>query len=260
MKTIRWLLAPAAGLALAFAFACGGDKDKDGGDAASSGDLPAGREVNLITVANQIDTLQSFRFDIAMKFDLGDLATSEDGEDPLGEALGTALLGLLGDIKAKGAFVGPDSMEVEMTMMGQEIATVQIGDRAWVKVFGEWEETEPQDLTVASPSQLLTDLLPDEVLKGAKVSKEKVNGVEATRYSFNKESLVALAEAMGESTAEFAEVSKANVDIWLNADGVPVKLVLDMVGKDESGQEVGIEMEMNIRDINSKSIKIEAPV
>jgi len=254
MKKPRWLLAPAAGLALVLAIACGGDKSASGGGTISN------ERIDLQSVAYKIETLQSFRFDFRMKLDVELPDSSGEGDDPMGDAFAAALLGLLGDIKAEGAFVGPDSVQTKMTVAGQQIETIQIGDRAWIKEDGEWRETEADvDMFSQSPTDLLGTFLPEEVLQGAKVSKETVNGVKATRYSFDKESLTALAQSLGESTAEFDELKKADLDLWLSEDGgIPVKMVLAMAGESD-GQPLAIEMEMNIRDINSKSIKIEAP-
>ncbi len=261
MNKLRWLLAPGVGLMLTLIIACGGDKDASP-DAAGGSPSREGPQdsLDLARSAASIDSLRSYRFDLTMKLDFGP-SGERSGDNALGDALGGAILGLLKDIKAEGAYVAPDQMAMKMSLPGIQVEMIQIGDRAWVKSGGQWQGTEPsQDLFSQSPTGLLGDVLPAEVLSGAKVSKETVNGAKATRYSFNKGSLTELASVMGGSTAELEQLTKANMDVWLNDDGVPVKIKLDMAGKDENGQKVSIFMEMNIRDINSKSIKIEAPV
>jgi hypothetical protein len=266
MRRLRWLLAPVAFVGLAVVIACGGDKKgADGANASPprSGGTVSDRQIDLLSTAAELEELRSFRFDMTMKLKLDASAVSSD-EDDLGAAIGAALLGALGDMKAEGAFVAPDQTQMKLRMLGQEFEMVQIGDKAWVKIDGKWQETDASEemgfSMGDSPTDLLGGLLPSEVLKGAKVSKEKVNGVEATRYSFDKASLLALAEAMGETGTGFDQVSKANLDLWLMDDKIPVKIVLDIEGEDEDGNAVGMELQMNIRDINSDSIKIKAPV
>jgi hypothetical protein len=110
-----------------------------------------------------------------------------------------------------------------------------------------------------SPADMFTDILPDEMLKGAKTSKETVNGVKTTRYSFDKKSLGDLAKELGEGSGGLKELNEANLDVWVNDDNVPVKFVMNMNGKDEQGKKVAVELQMNIKDING-NFQIKAPI
>lgn len=276
MRNLRPLLLPAAGLMLALVIACGGDK-KSSGDSASRGSgssdygygsaqssgsgAGSNQAFNLSASASKLADLKSFRFDMTMKMDLAGAAGSSSTDDALGSAFASILLGAFGDIKVEGAFVKPDQMDMRMKMSGQEIGVVQIGKKSWVKFGGKWQESDDSDSSSFgfgnSPAGLFNDFLPSEALKGAKMSQETVNGVKTTRYSFDKKALEQMTKDMGQ---DFKEVTQARLDVWVNADSVPVKMLMDFAAKDESGQKMGMKLEMNIRDINSDSIKIKAPI
>ena len=252
---LRPFLALAAGLAVAFVIACGGDKDSSAPGALAG-------PLDLATTADKLLELRSFRFDMTLKLDIPAASSSNADDDALGAAFAGALLGVLGDIKAEGAYVAPDQMEVKMSMAGQEMGMVQIGKDAWVKFGPTWQKTTAatSGLDFSSPTDLITDFLPQQALAGAKTSQETVNGVRTTRYSFDKKALEKLAAEMGESATGLQELTDAKLDVWLTADNIPVKILMDFAGKDESGQKMSMKLELNVRDLNSDSVKIKAPI
>lgn len=274
MKKHRLVLPVVAGFLLALVIACGGGDDKAAsGDAsapvnaAPSGSQPSGggttsQVLDLASTRSKLLDLRSFRFDMALKMDLGDALkpTSED-DDALGSAFAALLLGAFGDIKAEGAFVAPDSAEMKLKLGGMDVSFVQIGDKAWVRYLGAWQEADPEsDLGFGqSPTEMFEQFLPAEVLKGARTSRETMNGQQTTRYAFDKKSLEELAEDLGEDAGGLGELSSANLDVWLTDEDIPVKVVLDMTGKDEGGNNVSMQLTMNVRDINA-DIKIKPPV
>jgi hypothetical protein len=253
MKLLRLVFASIATLSLALLVACG---DKDAGATAGSARPPAS-VVDLSQSASALQDLQSFRFDFKMKMDFGDTSALEEGDE---FGLGAAFLALLGDISAEGAYVAPDSTELKMRFAGQEMAYIQIGNKAWEKTGSKWEvTTADSDLGFSgSPTELFEDFLPQEALKVAKSSRESINGVNATRYSFDKTTLSTLADDFGASD-DLKDIDQANLDIWLTDEGIPVKVSMVFAGKDESGGKMSVSMEMNIRDIN-KSITIKPPI
>ena len=251
MKKLQPLLALGLGLALAFVIACGGDKDSGSGTVAGP--------IDLASTASKLEELKSFRFDMTMKLDVP-MGTGGSEDD----AFGAALLGLFGDIRAEGAFVAPDNMQVTMSMAGQEFGIVQIGADAWTK-FGtsKWEKTTAAAAGIdigSSPTELITEFLPQEVLSGATTKQETVNGVKTTRYSFDKKALEQLAADLGEGLGDLDTLTDANVDLWLNSDNVPVKILMKMAGTDETGQKMSINLEVNVKDINNSAVQIKPPV
>ena len=264
MRRFPIILLVVAGLTMALAVACG---DKADGDkifppqattsSGSGSGAASGSAVDLSKAVSAVEDLQSFRFEIAMKLDMSG-AASGSGDD----AFAGALLGALGDIKVKGAYIRPDQTEVTMTMFGQEMGYVQIGTKAWEKSGGSWTVTTPSDSSfdISSITDMSSDL-PTDALKGAKTSKEKVNGVNTTHYAFDKKAMEKLlAEVPNDSGVEFKDISEASLNLWMTDEGIPVRLQMVLNGKDAQGQKMGIRLDMNITDINSSSIKIKPPI
>jgi hypothetical protein len=257
----RVLLGAISSALIALALACsGGNDSNDSAASESAGSNPA--LVNFSESTAKLAELKSFRFDLAMKLDLGGFDAGALGaEDEMGAAFASALMGLLGDIRAEGAFVAPDGMDVKLALGGQQMGYIQIGEQAWVNDGTGWEATTaPEGLGFGeSPADLLSEFLPQDVLRAARTSSENVNGVEATRYSFDKQAIEQAATEMGE-TVDLDDVSEANLDVWLTEGNIPVKVLMSIAGKDETGQALSVQLEANVRDINSDSIQIKAPI
>ena len=261
------LIAVSVLLAAALFTGCDGD-DKSPSVSAGQGESGGGGQsqgvkvVDLKEVAATVEELKSFRFDLTMKLEVPDLSagnfTSDD--DALGALFGAVLLGALGDIKAKGAYVAPDQMEITLTLAGQEMGIVQIGNRSWFKQGGRWQEMPGgSELDFSAADVFQDDLFPTDILQGIKSKREKVNGVETNHYTLDKMAFEALARDLGESTEDLDAVDKLNLDLWLTDDNIPVKVAFDMSGKDDSGASLIIKLQMNLTDINDSGIRIRPP-
>ncbi len=206
--------------------------------------------------------MKSFRFDAAMKLNAGPPPTpsSSSSQDDL---LSGAILGLLGDVKSEGAFVSPDKADITLKVAGQDVGFISIGDKSWFKFGSTWQATDPSDSLTGSsgssgsPTDLFKDALPSDVLTGAKTSQETVNGVKTTHYAFDKDALQKLTKDRAKTRSDFATVDKANMDVWMNSDDMPVKMAFSVNGKDDSGQKVSLDLQINIKNINDGNIQIK---
>jgi hypothetical protein len=258
MSKTRWLILPVAAVLVTLALACGGDsKNTASGNTGGSGSGGSGstvsNELDLTRSAQSLANVKSFRFDMTLKMDFGDPKSRSN--DDLG--LGAMFLALFSNIKAEGAYVGPDRYEMKIALFGEEVHVIQIGQKAWTKEGSRWIPTTPDDAMgfLGSPTGMPFDFLPQDVLKGAKTKSENANGVKTTRYSFDKAAM----QKMGDELGDFDEISDANLDIWVTEDNVPVKMSMKVKGKAD-GENMSIELEFNVKDLNSSSIKIEPPV
>lgn len=268
MKKLRWILAPLAAGLLALTVACGGDDDNQNNDgaAASGSGAAVSQELNLAQAATQLMELRSFRFDLSFKLDLdldslGDLEGGDD-DDEFGAAFAAAFLALFSDISMQGAYVAPDSYDMQLSLAGEDVHYVQIGAEAWVDEGSGWTVTTPDggDLSfLGDPTTFATDILPNEVLQNAKVSDDEVDGMPAKRYHFDKDSLQAVAADLGEDTADFAEIDEMQLDVWLIEGNIPVKFEIKVSGTDPDGLEMGMQAKFEISDIN-KDFDIERPI
>jgi hypothetical protein len=270
---LRWFTTSFAALLLVFVVACGGDSDdaasnnntEGTGDASAAqpgapggGGSTTSSSLNLEQAASRLAELESYRFDISLSLDL------DTPDDATGADIGAFIASLLGDVKAEGAYVGPDSYEVSVDVMDEPVQAVKIGDELWVNDGSGWETADlgfigPLDFS--SPGDLLTDLLPMAELAGAETSSENVNGVDTTRYSFDEQSLAALATALGAPIGftDVEEITTLTLDVWLSADGLPVKLALDAAGESE-GSKATLALDFNLTDLNDPGITIERPL
>jgi len=255
MTRIKTLSAIAAGLVLAIAVTgCSGDSSN------STGNVSAGsavRTINLSQSAAKISELKSFRFSLAASIDAGTQSPATV-EDALGDAMAAMLLSGLKDVKVEGAVVAPDKLQISVKMSGQEFGFVQIGDEAWTMFGGMWTPIAPEDLGLENGfdfGDLTADALPVEVVEAAKVTKEKVNGADATRYSFDKAAIQKLAD---DASAD-QQLDDANLDVWLTDEGVPLRMTMKFAGKDDAGQKTSMQMEFNLKDVN-ENITIKAPM
>jgi hypothetical protein len=271
MTKLRWILAPLAAGLLALTMACGGDDDNsqgnDGGSASGGGGAVS-QELNLAQAATQLAELRSFRFDLSfnLEFDLGDLEDIDledpDSEDAFGAAFAAAFLALFSDIKMEGAYVAPDSFDMQMSIAGENVHYIQIGAEAWVDDGTGWVVTEPDggELSfLGDPTSFATDMLPDAVLQNADISEEDVNGVPALKYHFDKESLQAVATELGEDVTDFEEIDEMELDVWIIDGNIPVKFEIKVSGTDADGLGLGLEARFEIKDINA-DISIDRPI
>lgn len=257
MPRFRSLAAIGAGVVLSIVVAaCSGDSNSSG--AVSSGD----RTINLSESAAKISELNSFRFTLNASIDIGNQAPSTV-EDAMGDAFAAMLLSGLKDVKIEGAVVAPDQLQVTANLSGQEFGLVQTGGKAWASFGGFWTPIEPEELGLQNGfdfGDLTADALPVEVAEAAKVSKEKVNGMDTTRYSFDKAALQKLAEDSDSGQdLDSADLDNADLDVWLTSEGIPVKMTMKLSGKDENGQTMSVQLEFTMRDLNS-NITIRAPM
>lgn len=262
IKLSRALLCVLLPATLALVLACGGKETTPkpaapaGSSTGSMANPPAG-VLDLTSSAKNLQNISSFRFDLSMKVEMGPPVAG--GSNSPDAAFATAFLGLLGNLAATGSYVAPDQAEVTLTFFGQEMSYVQIGSKAWEKTGSSWKATVAGNDFAFTPTDIFDQWIPAQVLKGGRVTLETVNGVSATRYSFDKDAMEKFAHEFGDGT-NFQDLSEGSLDLWVTDDDLPVKLSLNVTGKDADGQETTIKVEMNIRDLNDASIKIKAPV
>jgi hypothetical protein len=264
MKKPRWLLRPAMAVVAAVAVACGGDDNGSGGSVQSGSGGASTRELNLPNAVLELEDLRSFRMDLSFKLDLGELLSSLGEEE---SAFAAMFLRMLSNVKIEAAYVAPDSFSAETNLSGRQTKYVQIGRQAWINEGSGWKETEADDFLEglgSNPTELLKDFLPQEVLEAAETKQETVNGVKATRYSFDRDSLEELADDYGEDLgfdiSTLADIEDLKLDVWVSEGGIPVKASMLFEGKDPEGNDMSMELELNITDINSDSVKITKPV
>lgn len=251
---VRWLALPLIA-AVALVAACGG-----GGSGADGGGP-------LVLVSP--DELQSYRYETRLKIDPSALASSDDPS--------SALLGAISfDVTISGEVLNPDRSHTRVTadlgFVKSATETIEIGDSSWRREDGgAWEAAgeaagsfgadlvpvfSPADLFAArSGSDGLAALT--AALAELDFEAESVNGLRTRHYQLDEASFATLFGDAGALLPQELNGATPAIDIWISERfGVPVRFVVDISNAEG---ESGIRIEMNILDINSRSIEIEAP-
>jgi hypothetical protein len=153
-------------------------------------------------------------------------------------------------------------MQMTLGESGQVMGAVVIGERTWFSSGEEWTETPngAPDVSLLSPEKVSGSVIDEEAFAGAEPTKEKMNGVDALHYTANQSGLGSLRELLGVAEPENDVPVETRMDLWLTEDGgYPVRMVIDAGGTDTEGEEVSVQLEMNVTDLNDPGIEIEPP-
>jgi hypothetical protein len=210
------------------------------------------------------DQLKAFRFTARLAMKSPDSGSNNTGSTVFASPL-------FGDLKLSGAFVAPDRTSLKLEggqdslLGGQAIEFIQIGDTSYTKIGNTgWQSASGAgnalDLTEGLDPRQLCKSVEDSLRADVPSRKEKVNGVDAIRYDYDRKALEKLSEDssfFGDLTGgELPENFKMN--IWVSEkEKFPVRMVVSASGTAE-GQKYSMEMEFNVTDLNG-NVKIDPP-
>jgi hypothetical protein len=283
IQTSSWLkrgLLLAAGAIVVLAAACGGSDDKtndsplNSNDNSSSSSSPSsttpgttgGNSSSVKTTG--LSDLESYRYSLRME-GTGTGGPLADIRDGLSSVPGgsTPRANEPVTFNVDGAYVKPDKATWQIKVGSFEVAQTVIGRQEWVTFGGQTmgpqpaSSLDPADLSLAAAMWDQSNL-PDDV--SGKMScasgKENVNGVSTRKCDLDK---AALSSMQRELEGFFEDVSLKdlnafNMSLWLADQGYPVKMSVDMAGKDASSRDYALKVQMDLTDIN-KSIDIKEP-
>jgi hypothetical protein len=252
-----WLGLLVVALAALLFAACGGDDKKSGesGSGTSAGTTaqggsPTARDDSLATT-NCLKDVKSYRFEGKLSFRL-----------PSGTAasVGTQQ----GDFTFSGAFVAPDRSQIKADLAGFSFEQVQIGSDAWTRIGnGGWTKSAADSSGGFSftPESFCESNLTELNKAGVKPTRDKVNGVNALKYEFDRNALNRLNDLFGnsDSAADLTTLpDNTKLTLWVTEkERWPVRMTLTGDGK-VNNEQLAFNMQFNVTDIN-KDIKIEAP-
>lgn len=229
--------------------------------AAAAGTAPAGsvRALNL----DCGDNLKSFRFNGTLALQMPD--AGGNAADPM-----ALIASALSDVRYSGAYQAPDrsTMKIETPKEsifgGNALEFARIGATSYTKIGATgWQ----QSTGGGSPGDVLDELDPralckqlQENLKGDVPSrKEKVNGVDATRYDYDRKALERIGGILGAASGNGELPENAKLNIWVaDKEKFPVKLTISGSGQ-QAGQRYSVDLELNVTDLNSNDVKVDAP-
>jgi hypothetical protein len=210
------------------------------------------------------DSVKALRFDGKLSIQNGTSASSSGNGNDFGDLFSS----LLNDVKFSGAFQAPDRTQLKAELGGDNsflngpVEFVQIGSTSYTRLGSTaWQQSENNDGPADrfDPRTFCRDLvqrLPGDV----QGRKEKVNGVDTTRYEYDRKALEDAGISLGDVAGGNGTLPEnTKLTVWVSdKEKFPVKLVMTGSGT-QSGQAVSTNIELNVSDLNSSSVKVDAP-
>lgn len=232
--------------------------------ACGSADSPPPR-TTVAASCQGIDDLDSYRYSIVVRLQAPAFETRPGASPaaPLGEFAET-LTALLSDFEIRGAHVAPDRTQAILQFKEDEVEVRAIGDARWERFGTTWEQqaTPAPDVGFLTPTIVCEDIVLEiaDGLDRSQAQHERINGVDAARYTLDKADLSLLPQLLGtDASTELPD--EFLVDVWLAKDGEwPVKLEITAEDTDEQGNPLSMRLFMELRDVNDRGISIDEPV
>lgn len=229
---------------------------------AGSSSTAATRTIEL----NCDQDLKSFRFDGELS--LKSPQTGSNGSGGISSVVGS----LLQNVKFTGAFAAPDRTQFKLDGGGNSplgtIELIQIGNTSYIKLgSAPWQQSQGD----SSASGIVGQVDPRELcqqfeqgLTGpAPARSEKVNGIDATRFDYDRAALQKLGNSagglLGSIVGPNGELPEnAKMSVWVSdKDKFPVKMQVTASGK-QNGEDLSLNMDLNVTDLNG-NVTINAP-
>lgn len=220
---------------------------------------PGSAQGRLLLNCNQSVTRYRFDGQLALKMPAG--AGGSGG-------LADSFAPLLEDVKLSGARIEPDRTQMRLELgsksansplAGQAVEVITIGANTWTRLGQTpWQQSDAGGLAGQFESFTPGDLC--DTLSGGLPQvtgrKERVNGVDATRYDYTRKDLASGTDILGGEIDSFSDLK---LSVWVtDKEQFPAKVVLDATGdKDLTG--FTVKLELNTSEINAPSISINAP-
>ena len=277
-----------AGAIVVLAAACGGSDDSktndspvNSNDNTSSSSQPAstatsggssssssGNSSSANVKTAPLSGLESYRYTLKME-GTGTGGPLADIRDSLGSVPGgtPARANDAVTFNIDGAYVKPDKAQWKIKVGAFEVAQTVIGKQEWVTFGGQTQgpqpatSLDPNDLSLAAAMWDQSNLPEDVSGKMSCASgKETVNGVSARKCDLDKAALSSMQKDLEGffEDVSLKDLNAFNMSLWLADQGYPVKMNVDIAGKDSSARDYALKMQMDLTDIN-KSIDIKAP-
>lgn len=206
-----------------------------------------------------IASLNSYKYSIKMSGTGGPL------EDITGELSGLGGSNSNLSFEIAGAYIRPDKAQTSIKFGDLETSTVIVGNQQWSTFGGMTSGPTPATATDVADANFLADFWTDDDLGSAIKefkcgNKENVNGVSATKCTLDKAGFEKqAAETDGFlGNIDVSTLSTANVDVWIADAGHPVRMRMDVAGKDADSQDFNFKVEMEVTEVNG-NFQIEAP-
>lgn len=160
----------------------------------------------------------------------------------------------------EGSVVSPDRTYLVIKGRGQPaLEFTYIGDKAWSKLEDQWVPA-PGAAVPFPPGRVCDAVMSDPDFGGLVPVEEQLNDVATSRYQFERVESDIAGDLLG-AESDMGRLNEVyELDIWLTEDGWPARLKISSEGTYPSGRTLLIELTLEIKNVNDKSIKVEPPI
>lgn len=235
------LIASAVGLAAAL-ISCGSGDDPEPQEPTPAVSATSGQG-NTLKVA-LLSSLDSYKFTLQIDGDGGPVASLSGGS---------------GTFNVTGSYIKPDRQQTAIKAGDQTIQSVIVGNQQWtVSAAGVQGPlpTGPNSLVLANPILAFWDGGPlREIILEFECSgtTSTMNGVSARRCTLDKAGYEKVTKTWGDFLGGLVHqsYSRATAEVWMADAGVPVRIRLDVAGKDRNGADFDYKLALDVTDIGS---------
>lgn len=257
-----WLPIIVAALTAGLAAACGGGDETPSG---SPTPPPSGEEAALAP-CRALDQLKRYRYATDLKLESpepSEETPAEPRETPTVPRQSPPFTGpFLFEYKVDASFVAPDRTELVIDAgTGTLLSMIVIGDRMWSNTGFGWKPATNLVLPPYRPDVACPALFHELDLSTVEPQSERVNDAKTLHYSLaGVPAGQALVKLFGSGSDADVLVRKLDVEVWLEEkDNWPARLQFEGSGFYSDGRELRIYLLIDVTDVNSKGIKVEAP-
>jgi hypothetical protein len=212
--------------------------------------------------AGRLSDLNSYRYTLKMEGMGGPLTQLTDVVPGATPGSNTVL-----DIS--GTYIKPDKAVLSIQAGSFAITQTMIGNQQWVAIGSLVQGPSPLTGQTAGDLSFAALFWDESFVPAAgdfscSGSRETVNGIstrkcEIDRATFDRLRNLAGGNSFASVEAGIKDVSSMSFEAWMADAGYPVRLRVDMAGKDTSDRDFRLKVDMDITDINSSSLTVTPP-
>ncbi|HXH22464.1 MAG TPA: hypothetical protein VNN10_10565 [Dehalococcoidia bacterium] len=168
--------------------------------------------------------------------------------------------------EVEGVYVKPERGQQTIKLGALTVVQTTIGRQQWTSFSGILSgpsgssgSLEDYSLVASLWDENFLDVAPPFTCVGG---RENVNGVATRKCGIDAQTFNALSGFIGPflDSSEISRLDRFSFEIWVAEAGeYPVRIRLEMAGKDASNRDFSMRMDVDITDVNSSSNRVEQP-